>query len=99
MEQSDQSGSHIHEFNAPYIIRPSPNGNRYAFYCQVTGKEVFLTNPIQSKNSPDALRIAKMEARPYFNRCYRCGRWICDEAYNIDEMVCTQCILDAHNNK
>ncbi len=79
------------QFMVGYEVRTTPRGKRYAFFCQLTGEEVCQTEPITEQNPQLALALAKKSARPYFNRCQKCGRWICDKAYNIDEMMCVEC--------
>lgn len=27
----------------------------------------------------------------YFNQCRRCGKWVCDEMYDLNALVCNQC--------
>jgi hypothetical protein len=46
---------------------------------------------IVAKGEDEARIIAENEARYFFNRCLRCGRWVCDEHYSIDESMCVEC--------
>lgn len=79
------------EFTAPHTVRMSAEGVRYTFYCDLTGEPVFTTAPIAHCTPQEELACAIAEARPHFNRCIRCGKWICDNAYSIDEMLCIRC--------
>jgi len=67
------------------------NGGRYVFFCGVSGAVAYSTGYISADDEDTALAIAKREAREYFNRCARCGAWVCDAAYNIDEGECVLC--------
>ncbi|MDR0405910.1 MAG: hypothetical protein LBH54_03830 [Clostridiales bacterium] len=78
-------------FTANYQIEETPCGTRFTFLCDVTGKPVCTTPPIRANSPEEALAQARSGAREYFNRCQRCNRWISDDAYDIDEMVCVKC--------
>lgn len=79
------------EFTARYIIEHTLTGKRYIFYCDLTGLPVFVTDAIWEMDSRKAELIARGQARPHFNRCSACGKWVSDAAYNIDEMKCEAC--------
>ncbi len=51
----------------------------------------YTTGWIIASSAGEAKKIAEQEARPYFNRCHKCGRWVCDNHYNEDVMMCTVC--------
>ena len=76
-------------FTARCTLCPVPSGSRYTFFCDLTGRPVYTTPPLGEGPAP--LAEARRMARPYFNRCARCGRWVCDAAYNIDEVACLGC--------
>ncbi len=73
------------------IVSRTPFGRRYCFYCEVSGTPVYTTGPIRADTPEEELRLAWKEARFHFNGCSECGKWIRDEAYNIDEMKCIEC--------
>jgi hypothetical protein len=79
------------EFTARHIVEQTLCGKRYTFYCGLTGLPVHTTDAIQEADPRKAEHIAREQARPYFNRCAACGKWVGDAAYNIDEMKCTAC--------
>lgn len=73
------------------IVSQSYLGRRYCFYCEVSGTPVYTTEPVRADTPEEELRLAWKKAKPYFNGCSECGKWIRDEAYNIDEMKCIEC--------
>ncbi|MEA5059947.1 MAG: hypothetical protein EOM66_00190 [Clostridia bacterium] len=79
------------KFTAPFQVLPSVSGNRYVFLCELSGAPVYTTDPVPEPDAAKAEAIARKQARPYFNRCAVCGRWVGDECYNIDEMKCVVC--------
>lgn len=62
----------------------------FSFSCELCDGG-YTTGSIMADSIGEALQIARREARPHFNCCHRCHRWICDAHYNIDEMMCTEC--------
>jgi hypothetical protein len=79
------------EFDARYIKETTPNGDKYTFFCDLSGAVVHTTDPICAVGEEAALALAKRESRDYFNRCRQCGKWIGDTVYNIDEAKCVEC--------
>jgi uncharacterized OB-fold protein len=51
----------------------------------------YTTGWITAGSEDEARLLAEKEARQYFNGCYKCGRWICDEHYDKNEMMCVDC--------
>ncbi len=80
-----------HAFTAPCRIDHTAGGDRYTFFCGLSGKAVYTTAPIRERDPQRAAAAARGQARPHFNRCSQCGKWVCDTAYNIDEMKCVAC--------
>lgn len=79
-------------YTSKYLVAKEDGGYRFRFVCGLCSRN-YTTALISGESEDDALRAAENEARPYFNGCHKCGRWICDEHYNKDEMVCTECAL------
>lgn len=73
------------------IIANTPGGRRYCFYCELTGTPVYTTGRVSGDTPVEEISLAWKEARSFFSGCSECGRWIRDEAYNIDEMKCIRC--------
>ncbi|MEA5012433.1 MAG: hypothetical protein VB100_12035 [Angelakisella sp.] len=75
----------------PHGIMVCKNGGYcFSFICALCD-DGYTTGRVIADSVSEALAIARQEARPYFNRCHKCGRWICDRHYNIDEMMCAEC--------
>jgi len=81
----------LHSTSQYKIVEETANGRRYCFYCDVSKTAVFTTGPVRADSPETELLLAWGQARSYFNGCSECGRWIRDEAYNIDEMKCIEC--------
>ncbi|CAK7000909.1 MAG: hypothetical protein ENTB_00024 [Enterocloster aldenensis] len=81
----------LHSTSKYKVVESTPKGRRYCFFCEVSGTPVYTTGPIRADTLEEELRLAWKEAKPYFNGCSECGKWIRDEAYNIDEMKCIGC--------
>jgi hypothetical protein len=62
----------------------------FSFYCDECSAG-YTTSPITAENEEAALATAKQRAQPYFNRCHKCGKWVCDIHYNEDAMQCVGC--------
>ena len=77
---------------AMYKLISSDQGNKYAFYCDNSGALVHTTDWIQADTPERSLEIAWQETvQKYFNRCSKCGKWVMDAMYNVDELECVQC--------
>lgn len=77
---------------APYRIISDGGGRRYRFYCERSGMAVCMTKPIRAHTAEEELRLAwESEGRRQFNRCNKCGKWVCDVMYNVDTMECVYC--------
>ncbi|MGI6142012.1 MAG: hypothetical protein ACOYEH_09840 [Caldicoprobacterales bacterium] len=70
-------------------IRES-EGFRLIFFCELCDRG-YTTPLLICDTLQEALRLGEQEARFYFNRCVCCHRWICDEHYDENRMVCTDC--------
>lgn len=78
------------EFTARSRMDREGSTYSFSFYCSYCGAS-YTTSPIIGENDEEAFVIAKMRARPYFNLCHKCGKWVCDIHYNEDLMQCVQC--------
>ena len=77
---------------ADYEIIPSAAGNRYRFFCGLSGAVLCVTAPVRGETPDGELRLAwEQEGRQCFNRCRSCGRWVGDVMYNADELKCVEC--------
>ena len=77
---------------ASYKLIADAGGNRYQFFCDLSGALACTTEPIRADTPEEALMIAwKREGRQHFNHCHKCGRWVSDVMYNADVMECVDC--------
>ena len=80
------------ELNLPgkFNITSLQGGFRVTFYCRSCEKTV--TKEIYNIDSvEEAIKLAWQDTKKYFNRCNKCGEWVCDEHYNEDVMKCVLC--------
>ncbi|MDR3085806.1 MAG: hypothetical protein LBU47_05770 [Christensenellaceae bacterium] len=73
-----------------YALVGVESGYRFRFFCALCGANR-TSGWISAASEADARLFAEAEARRFFNGCHKCGRWICDEHYNADEMMCVEC--------
>lgn len=77
---------------ARYQVIKEETGNRYRFFCQGSGGAVCTTRPIRAETPEQELMLAwKSEGREHFNRCSRCGSWVCNAMTNADTLECVDC--------
>ena len=77
---------------ADYKILKDEKGIRYRFFCQASGMAMVTTKRYPGTEPEQELEIAwKNEGRSHFNRCHKCGRWVCDAMYNADVLHCVDC--------
>lgn len=77
-------------FTAKYRTVQEKCGFRLTFFCEICGSG--YTTPLIACDTPEeALRLGGENARFYFNRCRCCHRWVCDQHYNENQMMCTDC--------
>ncbi len=77
---------------ASYKIIKEVSGNRFRFFCEASGGAVCTTNPIRAETHEDALRVAwESVGRAYFNKCAKCGKWVCNVMTNADTLECVDC--------
>ena len=74
---------------AAYKVIADGEGNCYRFYCGQSNLAIRTTRPIRADTPDEELRIAwETEARPYFNKCRKCGKWVSDLMFNVDTSEC-----------
>ncbi len=77
---------------ARYKIISDAGGNRYRFFCDLSGLAVCTTKPIRADTEKEGLALAwETEGRQHFDRCHKCGRWVCGAMYNPDVCECVAC--------
>ena len=77
---------------APYQMIPEGSGNRFRFFCALSGAVLCTTQPIRAGSAEEELRIAwETEGRQHFNHCEKCGRYVSDVMYNADVLQCVDC--------
>jgi len=77
-------------YKAKYTVEKENDSYRFKYICGLCDWH-YTTGLIDADSEDDAMKIAEDEARLYFNGCRKCGRWICDEHYDMDKMVCAEC--------
>jgi len=77
---------------AAYKRIPDRDGNRYRFYCEVSGALACITEPVRAGTPEEEVRIAWETAGiKQFNLCHKCGKWVIDAAYNVEVLECVEC--------
>lgn len=65
-------------------------GFRLTFFCEICGSG-YVTPPLACDTPKEAVRLGEQDARLHFNRCGSCHRWVCDEHFNENQMMCIDC--------
>ena len=73
---------------ARYQTIHDADGDRYRFFCEVSGLAVCVTGIYGNEAVEQAWN---QEGRQHFDRCSRCGRWVSDVMYNTDTGECVEC--------
>lgn len=77
---------------AAYKVISDAGGNRYRFYCDLSGALACTTNLIRAETPEKELQLAwETVGRNHFNRCHKCGRWVIDAVYNAEVLECVDC--------
>ncbi len=76
-------------FTRHYKRKKHKSGYSFIFYCDLCNKK-YCTDIIP-ESSTNALITAQKIAKQYFNKCHQCGKWICDEHYDENNMQCVEC--------
>ncbi len=61
------------------------------FFCEACGRG-YSPPPLVCNTPNEALHLGEQDARLHFNRCRSCHRWVCDEHFNENGMMCTDCM-------
>lgn len=78
--------------NAAYKIVATPSGNKYNFYCELSGGFICTTHAY-SEATPDVEleKAWSQEGKASFNLCRKCGKWVCNAMFNADVLMCVEC--------
>lgn len=77
---------------AAYRIITDAGGNRYRFFCDLSGAAMCTTHPVMAETQEEELTLAwESEGRKHFNLCHNCGKWVCEAMYNADVSHCVEC--------
>lgn len=77
---------------ASYRAVAEEDGNRYHFYCDLSGALVCTTQVYHADTPEVELRLAwETQGKAEFNHCKKCGKWVSDVMYNADVHECVEC--------
>ncbi len=77
---------------AHYKIISDSGGNRYQFFCDLTGALLCTTMAYNEADADAELELAwEKEGKKKFQLCHKCGKWVIDEMYNADALECVAC--------
>ena len=76
---------------AHYRVIADAGGNRYSFFCDIAGALLYTSGPVRAETQEQEVEIAWEDARKYFNRCHKCGKWVSNARYNADVAECVEC--------
>ena len=75
-----------------YQIVKEENKVIFRFFCELSGAAVFTSAPISTDTPEETLLLIwRQNGRSLFNRCGKCGKWVCDLMYNPDVFQCVDC--------
>lgn len=77
-------------FTQRYKTHRTANGFGFSFYCDLCEKS-FNTDIIATYSFAWAFQQAQVIAKLHFNKCHKCGKWVCDQHYNENVMMCIEC--------
>ena len=70
---------------AAYKAVAGPDGNRYQFYCDLSGALLCTTGPYRADTAEKELLLAwEKEGKQHFHVCHNCGRYVSDAMYNAE---------------
>ncbi len=78
-------------FTAKYQELQKESGFCFTFFCDLCNSS-YTTPVITAEDLQTALVLGRQDGRLHFNRCRCCHRWVCDEHYNENRMMCTDCL-------
>ena len=77
---------------ASYRAVAGVDGNRYHFYCDLSGALVCTTQVYHADTPEDELQLAwESQGKAELNYCRKCGKWVSDVMYNADVHECVEC--------
>lgn len=92
LEAGERRSGDMGGITAKYKKIVSAIGNRYSFYCDLSGALVSTTGVLQAASPDEELLLAwKSEGEQHFNRCHKCGKWVVDVMYNAEVLECVSC--------
>jgi hypothetical protein len=77
-------------FTPRYTVSSADGAYKFSFFCDLCGWH-YATGWIAAADLGSAQTLAEKEARRYMSRCGKCGKWICDEHFNMSELMCVEC--------
>ena len=84
------------EYKAKFTLFCNGDTYQITYMCAMCDFH-HMTEMIYAKSESDARLLTEDEARRSFNGCHKCGRWVCDEHYNMAEMMCVCCAAKERN--
>ena len=77
---------------ATYKMIADSGGNRYKFYCGVSGALVCATKPYMANTPEEEVQLAwECEGKKCFNPCHKCGKLVSDAMFNVEVLECVEC--------
>ncbi|MDY3281245.1 hypothetical protein [Dysosmobacter sp.] len=77
---------------ADFQVIAGAEGNRYRFYCGLSGALMCTTGPCRGDTPEEELLLAwETEGRQHFNECRSCGRYVSNAMYNVEVWECVGC--------
>ena len=77
---------------AKHKVTEEEGGNRFQFFCELSGAHAGTTKIIPGPVTEETLRMAwETEGRFLLNYCHQCGKWVSDAMYNADVLECVEC--------
>ncbi len=77
-------------FKPKYTLKHMDDGYQFTFYCAYCDY-CYTTGWISASSAEEACVLTEKEARKAFNGCHCCGKWICNDHYDMQEMMCVKC--------
>jgi len=77
---------------AHYKVISDSGGNRYGFYCDLSGALLCTSKVYSGEPSEETLTLVwEEEGKAHFQFCHKCGRWVMDAMFNADALECVSC--------
>lgn len=77
---------------ADYKIIKDKDGNRYKFYCELSGALVCTSDVYAADTPEEELWLAwENEGKKAFNPCHKCGKLVADVVFNVEVLQCVEC--------